>query len=69
MRFGVLDQSVDLLFGKSYGGGNLYALFLAGDEVLGGNVYDTVSIDVEGDIDLRKPSRSWLNTPLSSSPS
>ena len=37
-------------------------LLLAGTQILSGYIYDTVGIDIEGNLDLRDSSRSWSNT-------
>ena len=49
---GVLHHLVDLVPFQGGPAGDGHGLFLAGGQVLGGNVDDPVGIDVEGDFDL-----------------
>ncbi len=58
MGLGVLDHFVDLFVAKTGRGGNTDRLLLAGAEVLGGNMQNTVGVDIEGDLDLWHAPRS-----------
>jgi len=60
---GILDHLLDILFGKStlvVGDGNLVLLTSA--LIDGGDVKNTVGIDIEGDLDLWNTSWSWWDT-------
>ena len=49
---GLLDHVGDLLVGQSGRSGDGDRLVLVGSLVLGGDVDDSISVDVEGDLDL-----------------
>ena len=53
MELGVLGHLLDLFLGQTGGTLNGDLLLFTGAEVLGGNVENTVGVDVEGDLDLR----------------
>jgi hypothetical protein len=60
---GILDHLLDILFGEStlvVGDGNLVLLTSA--LIDGGDVKNTVGIDIEGDLDLWNTSWSWWDT-------
>jgi len=48
----LLDHAVNVRVGKTTAGADSDLLLLASRLVLGGNVHDTVGIDIEGDLDL-----------------
>jgi len=50
--FSLLNHAVNVRVGKTTAGADGDLLGLAGRLVLGGNVHDTVGIDIEGDLDL-----------------
>jgi len=52
VRLGVLDHLLDLGLVESGAALDLDLLLLAGAEILGGDVEDSVRVDVEGDLDL-----------------
>jgi len=61
--FGVIDHLLDILFGEStliVGNGNL--LRFSSSLILGGNVKDTIGINIEGDLNLRNTSWGWWDT-------
>lgn len=53
VSLGLLDHGFDLLVGKTGRSGDGDGLILVGGLVLGGDVYDTVGVNVEGDLNLR----------------
>mmetsp|Transcript_45726 Transcript_45726/g.111455 ORF Transcript_45726/g.111455 Transcript_45726/m.111455 type:complete len:378 (+) Transcript_45726:417-1550(+) len=60
---GLLDHALDLFFGKTSllgSDGNL--LGLSSSLILGRNLEDTVSIDLEGDLNLRNTTGGWGDT-------
>src|SRR4029079_8643097 len=61
MEFGVALKFVDLRFGEATAGGDGDFLLLAGTQILGTYVQDTVGVDIEGDLDLGHAAWSWRN--------
>ncbi|EKT78416.1 putative NAD-specific glutamate dehydrogenase [Rhodococcus opacus M213] len=61
MRLGVLDHPLDLLLGQARALLDLDRVLLASALVLRGHVHDAVGVDVEGDLDLRHPTRCRRN--------
>jgi len=60
---GILDHLLDILFGEStlvVGDGNL--VLITSTLIDGGDVENTVGIDIEGDLDLWNTSWSWWDT-------
>ena len=53
-----LNHAVDVGVRETTAGADSDLLRLAGGLILGGDVHDTVGIDVEGDLDLRNTARS-----------
>ena len=49
------DSLVDVFLAQVGGSGDGDLLLLAGTQVLSGNLYDAVSVDVEGNFDLGTP--------------
>ena len=60
---GVMDRLFDLLVGELVVRGDRDALLFAGAEVFGGDVDDSVRVDVKGDFDLRDSGHGALDTP------
>lgn len=52
MLLGLLDHALNLLVGKSRGRSDGDALVLVGGLVLGGDVDNSIGVDVEGNLDL-----------------
>ena len=57
-----LNHAVDVGVRKTTAGTDGDLLRLAGGLVLGGDIHDTVGIDIEGDLDLRNTTRSHRDT-------
>ena len=57
MLSGLVDHAIDLFLAQGATAGDGHRGFLAGSEILRGNVNNTVRIDVEGDFDLRNATR------------
>lgn len=53
IHLGLLNHTLDILVDQARWRGNGHGLILVGGRVLGSDVDDTISIDVEGDFDLR----------------
>ena len=62
MNLGVLDHAIDFILGQARTILNLDGVFLAGALVLRGDVDDAISVDVEGDLDLRNTTGSRSDT-------
>ena len=62
MGLSILDHLIDLFVAKTGGSSNADRLFLTGTEILGGNMQDSVGVDVEGNLNLRYASGSGGNT-------
>ena len=60
--FGFFNKTVNFVFIKRAGRSNGDFLFFAGAEVFSFNVYDAVSVDIEGNFDFRYSARCKRNT-------
>ena len=58
MGLGIATHLFDLVLGETAGGSDNDVLTLAGTEILGTDIQDTIGVDVESDFDLRNAAGS-----------
>src|SRR4030042_6339412 len=62
MDLGVTDHFFDFFLGQTARGFNTYGVFLSCGLVLGGNIEDTVRVDIKSDFYLGNAARSRRNS-------